>query len=85
MSGQVDAIATGNVVAAKLIQDNPTKEITSKFVLKDSPCYVGVREGDAAFVAKINELITTTKKTGRLNAMSEEWFGEPLPAEIAKT
>lgn len=85
VSGQVDAIATGNVVAAKLIQDNPTKEITSKFVLKDSPCYVGIREGDAEFVAKINKIITTTKKSGRLNAMSEEWFGEPLPAEIAKT
>ncbi|MGB7085043.1 MAG: transporter substrate-binding domain-containing protein [Phormidesmis sp.] len=85
VSGQVEAIATGNVVAAKLIQDNPTKEITSKFVLKDSPCYVGVREGDTEFIAKINEIIDNTKESGRLNEMSEEWFGEPLPDAIAQT
>lgn len=85
VSGQVDAIATGNVVAAKLIQDNPTKEITSKFVLKDSPCYVGVREGDAEFVAKINEIIASVKQSGRLNEMSQAWFGEPLPEAIANT
>jgi len=84
VSGQVNAIATGNVVAAKLIRDNPAQEITSKFVLKDSPCYVGVREGDAEFVTKINEIITSTKQSGRLNQMSEEWFGEPLPDEISK-
>lgn len=85
ISGQVEVIATGNVVAAKLIRDNPVKEVTSKFILKDSPCYVGVREGDADFVAKINEIIAATKKSGRLNEMSEEWFGEPLPEEIAST
>ncbi|MGB3294941.1 MAG: transporter substrate-binding domain-containing protein, partial [Phormidesmis sp.] len=85
VSGQVDAIATGNVVAAKLIRDNPAQEITSKFVLKDSPCYVGVREGDTEFVAKINEIITSVKQSGRLNEMSEAWFGEPLPEAIAET
>lgn len=84
VSGQVDAIATGNVVAAKLIRDNPAKEITSKFVLKDSPCYVGMREGDTEFVAKVNEIINGVKQSGRLNEMSEQWFGEPLPEEIAK-
>ena len=85
VSGQVEAIATGNVVAAKLIRDNPANEIASKFVLKDSPCYVGVREGDAEFVAEINSIINETKQSGRLNEMSEEWFGESLPEEIAKT
>ena len=85
VSGQVEAIATGNVVAAKLIRDNPANEIASKFVLKDSPCYVGVREGDAEFVAEINSIINETKRSGRLNEMSKEWFGEPLPDAIAKT
>ena len=85
VSGQVEAIATGNVVAAKLIRDNPSQEITSKLVLKDSPCYVGVREGDSEFVAKINEIITSVKQSGRLNEMSQEWFGEPLPEAIAQT
>ncbi|MBE9061048.1 transporter substrate-binding domain-containing protein [cf. Phormidesmis sp. LEGE 11477] len=85
VSGQVDAIATGNIVAAKLIRDNPASEITSKFILKDSPCYVGVREGDTEFVDKINEIIALTKQSGRLNEMSQAWFGEPLPEAIAQT
>ena len=79
LSGQVELIATGNVVAAKVIKDNPARKIDNKFILKNSPCYVGVRKGDAALVAKLNAIIDDIKKSGKLNELSLKWFGEPLP------
>jgi polar amino acid transport system substrate-binding protein len=83
VSGQVDLIATGNVVAAKLIRDNPNQQIESKFIMKDSPCYIGVRKGDTELVERINEIIANLKQSGRLNEISMEWFGEPLPENLS--
>lgn len=85
ISGQVDLIATGNIVAAKLIQDNPDQEISNKFIMKNSPCYVGVREGDAALLEEVNDIISDLKQSGRLDEMSLQWFGEPLPPDFATT
>ncbi|MBW4472806.1 MAG: transporter substrate-binding domain-containing protein [Stenomitos rutilans HA7619-LM2] len=79
LSGQVELIATGNVVAAKVIKDNPNSKIDNKFIMKNSPCYVGVRKGDAALVAKLDSIIDDIKQSGKLNALSLKWFGEPLP------
>lgn len=79
VSGQVELIATGNVVANKLIQDNPNQQIENKFVMKNSPCYVGVRRGDTKLLERINEIIANLKQSGRLNELSLAWFGEPLP------
>ena len=38
LSGQVDIIATGNVVAAAILAKNPPKRPELKFVIKSSPC-----------------------------------------------
>ena len=82
VSGQVNLIATGNVVAAKLIQDNPDQKIENKFIMKDSPCYVGIRKQDNELLQQVNEIITSLKQSGKLNQLSIEWFGEPLPKDL---
>ena len=85
VSGQVDLIATANAVAAKLIQDNPDQKIENKFILKNSPCYVGIRKGDTKLLQKVNNIIANLKQSGELNQLSIEWFGEPLPKDFAAT
>lgn len=78
VSGQVELIATGNVVAAKLIRDNSDKKIDNKFVLKNSPCYIGVRRGDNDLLQKVNAIVADLRNSGKLNDFSQKWFGEPL-------
>ncbi|MGH7318933.1 MAG: transporter substrate-binding domain-containing protein, partial [Candidatus Rokuibacteriota bacterium] len=84
LSGQVDLVATGNVVAAAIRERNPNRKLVTKFVIKSSPCYVGVNKGEARLLTKVNEILTAKLKSGELNQLSIKWFGEPLPAEIAK-
>ena len=79
VSGQVPLIATGNVVAAKITKDNPAQKIEKKYIMKNSPCYVGIRKGDAQLVAKVDAVITAMKQSGKLNELSLKWFNEPLP------
>lgn len=79
VSNQVELIATANAVAAKLIRDNPDRQIDNKFIMKNSPCYVGVRRGDKKLLDRVNAIIADLKQSGKLNEFSLAWFGEPLP------
>lgn len=80
VSGQVDLIATGNTVAAAITSKNPSRPAAIKFLIKDSPCYVGLNKNEPALKAKINAIIAKAKSSGELNKLSETWLKNPLPA-----
>jgi polar amino acid transport system substrate-binding protein len=82
ISGQVDLIATGNVVAAAIAEKSPARAPVSKFVIKDSPCYIGMNKNEPKLMAKINEIIDKAKASGELGKISEKWLKAPLPANI---
>ncbi|RCK38608.1 transporter substrate-binding domain-containing protein [Thalassospira xiamenensis] len=82
LSGQVDLIATGNVTAAAIIERNPPRKPEPKFLIKNSPCYVGLNKEEDAFKAKVNEIIAASIADGRLNAIAEKWLGIPLPEKL---
>ncbi|EAQ63573.1 putative amino acid ABC transporter, periplasmic protein [Marinomonas sp. MED121] len=79
LSGQVNLIATGNLVATEIAKRQPQRAPESKFMLKDSPCYIGMAEGEVALQAKVNELINKALASGKLNNISMEWLKAPLP------
>jgi len=79
VSGQVDLIATGNVVAAAISAKNPSRPAALKFLIKNSPCYVGMNKGEPALMGKINAIIAQAKSDGDLNKLSEKWLHNPLP------
>lgn len=78
LAGQVDLVATGNTIAGKVIQDNPDADLESKFVMKNSPCYIGVRRGDLDMLEWVNVFIRHKRFSGEFDTLSQEWFGEPL-------
>ncbi|QGH60435.1 transporter substrate-binding domain-containing protein [Serratia proteamaculans] len=82
LSGQVQYIATGNLVVSAIARQNPTKAPVAKFMLKDSPCFVGLRLGEPALKAKVDQLIEQALKDNTLNGLSEKWLKAPLPADF---
>jgi len=80
ISGQVDLIATGNTVAAAIAEKSPARAPTLKFVIKDSPCYVGLNKEEPALLAKVNDIIATAKSSGELEKLSQKWLKASLPA-----
>ncbi|WJV61737.1 transporter substrate-binding domain-containing protein [Pectobacteriaceae bacterium CE70] len=82
LSGQVEYVATGNLVIAAIAEKNPTKAPVAKFMLKDSPCFIGMRKGEPALKAKVNSLIEKAIKDHTLNSLSEKWMKAPLPANL---
>jgi polar amino acid transport system substrate-binding protein len=82
LSGQVDLIATGNVVAASILAKNPPRRPEVKFLIKDSPCYIGLNKGEPRLLDAVNAAIAKAKKDGRLDAVSMKWLGAGLPAGL---
>src|ERR1700712_308021 len=82
LSGQVQLIAAGNIVAAAILSKNPPRRPEPKFGIKTSPCFVGMNKNEPRLLAKVDAAITQSKKDGTLEAMSQKWFKAPLPAGL---
>jgi polar amino acid transport system substrate-binding protein len=78
VSGQVQVIATGASVAGNLMQRNPALNTEYKFVLKDSPNFIGVAKGEDKLRLKVNEVIAAARASGELDKLAVKWLGRPL-------
>ena len=82
LSGQVDVIATGNVVAAAILERDPQRRPELKFLVKNSPCYVGLNKEEPALLDAVNTIIAEMKADGSLNAIAQTWLKADLPADL---
>ena len=82
LSGQTQLIATGNVVAAAVNERSKLRRLSTKFLVKNSPCYVGLAKGEAALQARVDEIIAKAKKSGALNEIAQRWLHAPLPTDL---
>lgn len=82
LSGQVVGVVTGNVVAAAILDKNPPRKPELKFLIKNSPCYVGMNKNEPELMAKVNEIIAASKKDGTLDEISMKWLHQPLDKSL---
>lgn len=79
LSGQVQLLATANVVAKDLMDKNPDVELNSKFILRLSPTHIGVQQGNPELLRWLDTFVFYHLTTGRLSEITEKWLGQPLP------
>ena len=79
ISGQTQLICTDSSTAAEIIAQHPPRKPKLKFILQNSPCYVGVGKDEPALLAKVNAIIAQARADGTLNKFCETWLKEPLP------
>ena len=77
VAGQVQVIATGASVAGNMMARNAALDTEYKFVLKDSPNFIGINKGEDKLRLKINEIIAAAKASGELDKMAQKWLGRP--------
>ncbi len=82
LSGQVQLVATGNIVAAAILERNPPKKPEIKFLIANSPCHIGLNKEEPKLMAKVNEIIAATRKDGSLDVIAQKWLAQDLPADI---
>ncbi len=77
VSGQVQVLATGASVAGNMMARNPQLGTEYKFVLKDSPNFIGLNKGEDKLRLKVNEIIAAAKASGDIDRMAVKWLGRP--------
>ncbi|HEY8357006.1 MAG TPA: transporter substrate-binding domain-containing protein [Ramlibacter sp.] len=77
LAGQVQLLATSAQVAGAMMARNPQLGTEFKFVLKDSPNFIGVGKGEDKLRAKVNEIIAEARKNGDIDKMAVRWLGRP--------
>ncbi len=46
-----------------------------KFLLRNSPCFIGVAKGEPDLLARVNTILTAARQDGRLDRISaESWL-----------
>ncbi|HWB52322.1 MAG TPA: transporter substrate-binding domain-containing protein [Stellaceae bacterium] len=78
LSNQAELIATGNAVAGDVLTQSLVKKTVLKFVLRNSPCFVGVAKDEPDLLAKVNGIIAAARHDGRLDRISRQWLKAPL-------
>ncbi|KRB85184.1 transporter substrate-binding domain-containing protein [Noviherbaspirillum sp. Root189] len=82
LAGQVPLVATGNVVAASISEKQPNKKPEVKFLIKNSPCHIGLNKNETRLLERVNIIIAKAKKDGSLNRIADKWLKAPLPADL---
>ncbi|BBK34864.1 amino acid ABC transporter substrate-binding protein (PAAT family) [Stella humosa] len=79
LSGQVDIIATADLLAIEIAKRNPAKNLDIKYTIRLSPGAIGVRRGDADFLQWVNTFVYFHKLTGDFGRLFEKWAGYKMP------
>ena len=79
LSGQVEAIVTGQQIAQTLVDRDPSKALQIKLVMGLSPYSIGVRRDDPDLLHWLNTAIYYHRTNGDLQAMYKKWIGGDMP------
>ena len=60
-------------------KNNPDFNLETKFIIANSPCYIGVKSGNLDLLQWVNVFILHKKLNGKLNELSLKWLEQPLP------
>jgi polar amino acid transport system substrate-binding protein len=77
VAGQTQLVATSAQVAGNLMARNPQLGTEYKFVLKDSPNFIGVAKGEDKLRTRVNEILAEARKNGDIDKMAVKWLGRP--------
>lgn len=85
VSGQVGIMASAPQIMEAVNKRRPNDPLEIKLVLKTNPYAIGVRKGDDALRAVLNDWIKANLANGKLNEIYQKYNGVALPAEMPKT
>lgn len=83
-TGQQEIFAAALSTAKAVADQNPGLKMKVKFEMAAYPMAVGLRKNEDALETWVNDWVGKNLKNGKLNAIYEKYFGQPLPAEMTK-
>ncbi|MGE0718335.1 MAG: transporter substrate-binding domain-containing protein, partial [Alphaproteobacteria bacterium] len=79
LSGQVDIIATADLLAIEIAKRNPAKNLEIKYTIRLSPGAIGVRRNEPDLLQWVNTFVYFHKLNGDFARLFEKWAGYKMP------
>lgn len=80
----IEYIAAGNVIIEAIKDSRVRLQTERKHLLKDSPCYIGVRKGEPRMLQTVNGFIQRANSSQALMVSALQWFRATLPPDFFK-
>jgi len=84
LSGQVDGIGASKELLPSITKRDPDKQVEAKVSIGIVPHGIGIRKGETALLAWVNDWVRTNIENGRLNQSFKDSVGYDLPADMDK-
>ena len=78
----IDAFAAGNVVVESIPDALMRERVRRLAVLRQSPCYIGVRKDEARLLAKVNAFLAQARASQALMVNAIQWFKHSLSPDM---
>lgn len=78
----IDAFAAGNVVAESIPDTVLRERIRRLAVLRQSPCYIGVRKHEPRLLARVDGFLAQARSSQALMVNAMHWFKHSLSPEM---
>ncbi|MBN9307551.1 MAG: hypothetical protein BGO82_06490 [Devosia sp. 67-54] len=75
LSGQAQLLATADIVAQDIMSKNKGAVLHPKFIMSESPCYIGLPQGEPELLHWLNTYVHLGWHDGSLSALSQKWLG----------
>lgn len=84
LSGQLDFIAQSTTLNEAINRRNPSKQLETKVVLRNSQHGMAMRKDDVKLKAWVDQWVKTNMESGKLQAIFKKHQNLELPAEVVK-
>lgn len=82
VSGQATYLGLADPQMRAINQRSPGKQFEAKLSISQFPIAMGVKKGEDAMLAKLNEWIAANVKNGKLNTIYKKYHNIDVPADI---
>jgi polar amino acid transport system substrate-binding protein len=84
VSGQATYLGLADPQMKSINQKSTARQFEAKLTLTAYPIAMGVKKGEPALLAKLNEWVGANIKNGKLNAIYKKYHNIDIPAEILR-
>jgi polar amino acid transport system substrate-binding protein len=74
-TGSVDAAINDNGVLLDYVKEFPDTAVSAEFDTNEQ-YGIGIKKGNTALAAKVNEVLKKAKDSGKYDEIYEKWFGK---------
>lgn len=79
VSGQAPIVSTATTLLQAIQTKNPSREMETKFVVKEFNLGIGIRKEEPKLLAWVNDWVKANRANGKLNAIFKKYHNSELP------